>query len=635
MGQTLIEKITQRHAVGHAGEVRAGDYVTIRPKHVMTHDNTGAVIPKFKEIGAAGIHDPKQPVFIIDHDIQNKSEKNLAKYAKIEAFAKQHGIAFHPAGSGISHQVMMEHGYVTPGSLCVGSDSHSNMYGAVGAVGTPVVRTDAAVIWATGTFWWQVPPIVRVVLTGQLRGGASGKDVIITLCGLYNQDEVLNCAVEFTGDGVGGLSIEERMSISNMSTEWGALIGMFPYDGVAREFTRTRPLVTPEVFAAIEAMDLTPDAGASYAMTLHLDLAQVSPHVSGPNEVKVMTPVREIAKRRVKIHKAYLVSCVNSRLPDLADAAAVLEGKRVAESVELYVAAASANVEAMAKERGHWQALERAGARFLPPGCGPCIGLGTGLLEANEVGISATNRNFKGRMGDKSALCYLGSPAVVAASAAAGYITGPEGEATEAPVPRIERHESKRPAASVTILDGFPTQVTGEIVYVPKDNMNTDGIYAGEHTYRDDMAPAEMAAVIFQNYDDKFREIARPGDILVGGKNFGTGSSREQAATALKHFGIPLIVAESINQTYQRNAFNNGVICLECPGLVQALARHFAGKAALTNRPGWRVTVDFTAAQIVTPAGPFAFAALGEVPQRLVIAGGAEAVAKHALAAMA
>jgi len=168
MGQTLIEKIANRYAVGlkPGQKVHAGDYLSIRPKHVMTHDNTSAVIPKFAAIGATKIHDPGQPVFCLDHDIQNMSPENLAKYAKIEAFARKHGIAFYKAGSGIGHQIMVEEGFVTPGALVVASDSHSNLYGGAAALGTPVVRTDAAAIWATGKTWWQVPPIAKVTLAG-------------------------------------------------------------------------------------------------------------------------------------------------------------------------------------------------------------------------------------------------------------------------------------------------------------------------------------------------------------------------------------------------------------------------------------------------------------------------------------
>ncbi len=191
-------------------------------------------------MGARSVKDPSQPVFALDHDIQNTSETNLAKYRAIKAFAAEHGIDFYPAGTGIGHQVMVSMGYVLPGSLVVASDSHANMYGALGALGTPVVRTDAAGVWATGEFWWQIPRTVEVVLEGRLPEGATGKDVIITLCGLYNQGEVLNAVVEFTGPGVATLSMDARFSISNMTTEWGALAGWFPPDEVTLGYLRRR-----------------------------------------------------------------------------------------------------------------------------------------------------------------------------------------------------------------------------------------------------------------------------------------------------------------------------------------------------------------------------------------------------------
>src|SRR5512136_1160571 len=229
MGQTVVEKIAQAHmAEGSDRPLRAGDFLSIRPHHVMTHDNTSAVMSKFNAIGAAKLADSRQPVFALDHDIQNTSEENLGKYRKIEAFAREHGVDFYPAGTGIGHQIIVERGYALPGSFVVASDSHSNMYGALGAVGTPVVRTDAAAIWAMGEFWWQIPRTVQVILEGRLLAGASGKDVIIALCGLYNQEEVLNAAVEFAGPGVASLSMEVRLTIANMSTEWGALVGAFP-----------------------------------------------------------------------------------------------------------------------------------------------------------------------------------------------------------------------------------------------------------------------------------------------------------------------------------------------------------------------------------------------------------------------
>src|SRR5436190_1959717 len=483
----------------------------------MTHDNTGAVIPKFKQIGATKIADPAQPVFAIDHDIQNVTPKNLEKYAKIEVFAQEHGIDFYPAGTGISHQVMVEQGYVVPGALVVASDSHSNLYGAMGALGTPVVRTDAASIWATGVTWWQVPKVARVMLKGSLSPGVTGKDVIIALCGLFNKDEVLNHAVEFVGDGVTNLPMSARMTIANMTTEWGALAGVFPFDEVTVNYLRSRvpEFTNPKRPGTRGAKSrsgytngdidewwknrshLTADADASYAIELELDLATVVPHVSGPNEVKTMVSLPEMQRKHVAIQKAYLLSCVNARFEDLHDAAEVVRdrGGHVAEGVEFYLAAASAEVQAKAESSGDWQTLVNAGAIPLPSGCGACIGLGRGLVEKGEIAISATNRNFKGRMGDRDAQVYLGSPAVVAASALAGFISAPTTFAEHAAGTAV-RHAPTKPqtAGSVEIIAGFPSSVRGRILFVDKDNLNTDGIYGSKHTYRDDMTPEQMAA---------------------------------------------------------------------------------------------------------------------------------------------
>ena len=605
MGLTLVEKIAARHADGLAPGtvVHSGDFISIRPRHVMTHDNTGAVIPKFKQIGATSIADPAQPVFAIDHDIQNTSPENLAKYAKIEAFARQHGIDFYPPGTGISHQVMVEQGYVVPGSMVVASDSHSNLYGAMAALGTPVVRTDAASIWATGVTWWQVPPVAKVVLKGTLSPGVVGKDVIIALCGLFNKDEVLNHTVEFVGDGAANLPMSARMTIANMTTEWGALAGVFPFDETTVNYLRSRVVefTNPKrpgtrgaksrsgyTNADIEKWwknrsEFSADPDAQYAIELELDLATVVPHVSGPNEVKTMVSLPEMERKRVPIQKAYLLSCVNARFEDLRDAAEVIRkrGGRVAEGVEFYLAPASAETQARAESSGDWQTLIGAGAIPLPPGCGACIGLGRGLVQKGETAISATNRNFKGRMGDRDAFVYLGSPAVVAASALAGFICAPT-NFTDKPAGTATRRPEKkpRPAASVQIMEGFPASVRGRVLFIDKDNLNTDGIYGSKHTYRDDMTPEEMAAVTFENYDPNFNTLYQKGDVVVGGLNFGSGSSREQAATALKFKGIPCVIAGSFSETYKRNAFNNGFVVFECPELVTHLRDTLTDHAA-------------------------------------------------------
>jgi homoaconitate hydratase len=645
MGQTVVEKIAQAHMTdGPHRPLRAGDFLSVRPSHVMTHDNTSAVMKKFKSIGAGNVHDPKQPVITADHDIQNTEESNLAKYRSMEAFAREQGIDFYPPGAGIGHQIMVEQGYVLPGTFVVASDSHSNMYGALGAIGTPVVRTDAVAIWATGEFWWQIPRTVQVVLEGQLAPGVTGKDVIITLCGLYNQEEVLNAAVEFTGPGVASLSMDARLSIANMSTEWGALVGWFPVDGLTLRYFDARSCelwargitrFSERNFAVWRTNPPAPDPDAIYAGRIVLNLAEVTPHVSGPDTVQVMQSVAEIAKKKVAIQKAYLVSCVNSRLEDLEAAARVPKGKKVAPGVKFYLAAASRAVQEEAEKRGVWQTLLDAGAHPLPSGCGPCIGLGTGLLEAGEVGISATNRNFKGRMGSRDAQCYLGSPEVVAASAIAGYICGPVEMEGREPAKHFEEIPTKTaPAERVEILPGFPRSLRGRLVFLPQDNLNTDGIYGKDYTYREDMTPEMMARVVMENYDPQFARRTRAGDVVVAGFNFGTGSSREQAVTALQRKGIPLVIAGSFSQTYLRNAFNNGFLCIETPELVQRLCVKLAEAVARKERtiiPGDHIEADFALSRVSYAGEEFTFPALGSVPQSLVVAGEVESLVRKRL----
>ena len=360
----------------------------------------------------------------------------------------------------------------------------------------------------------------------------TGKDVILTLCGLFNQDEVLNHGVEFSGEGVRDLSVDDRLTIANMTTEWGALTALFPVDDVTLHWLRRRatyvassayrappgrsdnnsaaagaatlhPRLTPAAVEQVALDRMEADANAHYAKTLSLDLASVRPHVAGPNHVKLMHTTHELERQRVLIQKAYLLSCVNGRADDLAQAAQVIKGKRVAPHVHFFVAAASAEVQRHAEERGDWQTLLAAGAQPLPPGCGPCVGmyacararrgwwagwhvlrnscarttgwsrkrgcrpppgLGLGVLEDGEVGISATNRNFVGRMGSRKAQAYLASPAVVAASAVAGHICGPYEHVATRPVGSVAyAPPPERGPLTVPLLPGFPSTLAGEV----------------------------------------------------------------------------------------------------------------------------------------------------------------------------
>ncbi|KAG9055432.1 mitochondrial Homoaconitase [Serendipita sp. 407] len=504
--QTFIEKVVQRYALGLApGQtVRAGDYVMIRPEHVMSHDNTGPVISKFKAIGASRIFNPKQAVFTLDHDVQNKTDKNLKKYATIEAFARSHEVDFYPAGRGIGHQILVEEGYAFPQTLTVASDSHSNMYGGVGCVGTPIVRTDAAAIWATGQTWWQVPRMIKVELSGKLSPGVTGKDVIVALCGLFNNDQVLNGAIEFTGDGISALDIDDRLTISNMTTEWGALAGVFPVD--------------EKLLQWYESM---------------------------------------LKKTELRTFSS----------PKIGSAPPPPEHPRL-------------------------------------------------------------NRK---RLNDLSAAVL--TPAVVAASAVKGYICGPDHLQDQS------QFQSQVPGHSITsssvassnaarkeqaVISGFPKVFSGRLLFAPQDNLNTDGIYPGKYTYQDDMTLEQQAKVVMENYDPSFapmvagltRDLSTPsananskrGVILVSGYNFGTGSSREQAATALKSAGVPLVISGSFGDIFKRNAINNALICMECPELVRDLTEAYTPqqkrgngglRGELTVNPGWDIEVEMATGSVV------------------------------------
>jgi homoaconitate hydratase len=513
-----------------------------------------------------------------------------------------------------------------------------------------MVRTDAASIWATGKTWWQIPPIAKVTFTGVMPKGVTGKDVIVALCGLFNNDEVLNHAIEFTGSEqtMRSLPVDDRLAIANMTTEWGALTGLFPIDGMLQAWLRAKA-TTSALFDGSKAAEsrfthariddlianqLTADKGAKYAKSLYLNLSTLSPYVSGPNSVKVATPLRDLEAKNIKLNKAYLVSCTNSRASDLAAAAKVFkdasaEGKpaKIADGVEFYIAAASMPEQTAAEEAGDWQALLAAGAKPLPAGCGPCIGLGTGLLEPGEVGISASNRNFKGRMGSPDAKAYLASPEVVAASALKGEIAGPgwyekpvgvekvvlgegNGNAEEDKAMSIEEAldkiisqadsiiegaekgllgesssvaEEQDDSQLTAILPGFPEKVEGEIVFCDADNINTDGIYPGKYTYQDNVSVSKMAEVCMENYDPSFGSIAKEGDILVSGFNFGCGSSREQAATAILAKKIPMVVAGSFGNIFSRNSINNALMGVEVPRLVERLRETFSSKSVEEN----------------------------------------------------
>ncbi len=416
MGKTFAEKVLGQKA-GKADAV-AGEIVFLSPDHLLTHDNTAAIIGKIgPELERFGVVRKDLPVIVLDHVIPAASEKTATNHQKIREFVDDYGIVnFHDVGAGICHQVVIEKGLARPGGVIVGSDSHTCSYGAVSCFSTGVDRTEAAALLLRGVTWLKIPATIRVNLTGKLRPPVSAKDLVLTIIGEIGAGGAAYKAVEFHGD-IGGLSMEERFTIANMGVEMGAKVAAFPADDVTREYLQSVGVADD----AYEALWADPDA--TYEREFTYDLSSLEPVVAHPHQVDNVKLLKESGE--IEFQQFLLGTCTNGRLSDLMEAAAILEGKRVAATARLLVLPASREVFEAAIENGTITTLSRAGGIMLPPGCGPCLGAHQGVLAPGEKCLSTANRNFKGRMGCKEAEIYLASPATVAASAITGRLTDP------------------------------------------------------------------------------------------------------------------------------------------------------------------------------------------------------------------
>lgn len=401
MGLTFAEKLIGRKA-HHT--VHAGDYVVVDVDVMMASDTTGPIaIEAFHQMGGSRLAKPDQTVFILDHATPCPNERIAALHKLIREFCKEQQCVFWDQNYGVCHQVMMEEGMVHEGDLILGGDSHTCSYGSVGAFSTGVGSTDLGAAILTGKTWLMVPKTTRIELHGELPRGVYAKDVILQIIGDLTSDGVTYESVEFAGDGFARFSVEEAMTVCNMTIEMGGKNGVF--------------------VSAIHDPDLLPDEDAQYDRVLKYDAADFVPVVAKPHTVDNICRVDQLERQKVDV--VYLGSCTNGRLSDLAAAAEVLGGKKVAPGVRLTVCPASAKVMLQAMEKGYIKQFLEAGATLATPGCGLCVGTLGGVPADGEVVVSTTNRNFKGRMGNNKALIYLASPATAAASALTGYITDP------------------------------------------------------------------------------------------------------------------------------------------------------------------------------------------------------------------
>jgi 3-isopropylmalate/(R)-2-methylmalate dehydratase large subunit len=416
MGLTFAERVLAKKS-GQASVV-PGQIVTVRPERLLSHDNTAAIVGKIeKELATYGVASKDLHVVALDHVVPAATEKDALNHKRAREYVEKFGIQhFFDVGEGVCHQLMVEKGLALPGSLVVGSDSHTCMYGALGAFATGVDRTEAASLVLTGETWLRVPESIKVTLRGRLRRRVGAKDLVLHLIGRIGADGATYASVEFHGD-VGALTIDERLTISNMGIEMGAKVAVFPFDAATERYLGEAGVAR----SAYEPAWADPDAG--YARTLELDLDALEPVVAKPHAVDNVVPVREVVGTPVQ--QVLIGTCTNGRDSDLEIAAEILRGKHVARTVRLLVLPASRSILKRAMASGALATLVDAGALVLPPGCGPCLGAHMGALAPGERCLSTSNRNFKGRMGSSESEIWLASPATAAASALAGELRDP------------------------------------------------------------------------------------------------------------------------------------------------------------------------------------------------------------------
>jgi len=425
MGATVAEKILAK-AAGKA-RVSPGDVVEPQVGLAMSHENAALVINQFKEIFKdtglePKVWDPSRIAIIFDHRVPAESAKTANNQKKIREFVAQQGITkFHEIRGdegGICHQILPENGYVRPGMVVVGTDSHTTTHGALGAIAWGIGATEMAAVWALGRVLnVEVPPTIKVVIEGELPPLVSAKDIILYLIGKISAQGANFRVMEFHGSTAKAMPTSSRLVLSNMSVEAGATAGIFPADEETVRYLREEAGVTDELEMVV------PDADAQYEKVIEIDVSKLEPQVACPHTVDNVKPIGSVEGR--KVDQIVIGSCTNGRLDDIEIAARILKGKKIARNARMLVFPASGRIDREALERGYIQTLMEAGAVVMNSGCGCCLGVHQGALADGEVALSTTNRNFKGRMGNPNAEVYLCSPATAAASAITGVITDP------------------------------------------------------------------------------------------------------------------------------------------------------------------------------------------------------------------
>jgi 3-isopropylmalate/(R)-2-methylmalate dehydratase large subunit len=576
MGKTMVEKILGNHA---GRDVAPGEIADIQIDARVARDFGGANVVKNLKDKGLGVADPQRTFFTFDCNPGGSDQKYATNQQICRVFAREHSIRVYDIDQGIGTHVAIEQGIALPGSTLVSTDSHANILGAIGAFGQGMGDVDIAHAFAHGRVWFKVPPSVKVVLKGEPGPRATAKDIVLRMAQELGAAGLLGFAAEIYGDIVDGMDVASRVTIASMATEMGGIIALFPPNGKVMDFYREKIGQEPEPVYA--------DPDAVYEKTFEVDLSGLEPMAARPGHPEDVVPVSKVAG--TKIGSAFIGSCTNGRIEDLRAAASVLEGKKVAPGVVLKVVPSTDGVWRQCLDEGLMEIFKSAGALVGNAGCAGCAAGQIGQNGPGEVTVSTGNRNFAGKQGKGEV--YLASPAVVAASAVAGVITTPDALPAAPVAFETGCAGAAEPTSAASGSEGDrPTKLNGRVWVIHKDNIDTDMIFHNRHLAVTRIE--EMGQYAFGNLEgwEDFASKAEPGDIVVVGKNFGAGSSRQQAVDCFKGLGVSIVIAESFGAIYERNAINAGF-----PIMVADLASKL--------EDGQKIEVDLETSEIKLPTG--------------------------------
>ncbi len=570
MNKTLAEKVISKHLV--EGRMESGKRIGLRIDHTLTQDSTGTLA--YLEFEAMGVPRVKTKLSLsfVDHNMLQNDFRNADDHKYLQKVAAKYGVVFSRPGNGICHQLYLER-FARPGHTLLGSDSHTPTAGGIGLIAIGAGGLDVAAAMAGEPFYLEMPHIVGVTLDGELSPFVSAKDVTLEILKKLTVKGGVNKILEYFGSGVKTLSVPERGTIANMGTETGATTSIFPSDKVTRAFLRGQG--REDQWVEVKA-----DEGAKYGEALDVNLGDVEPLIALPHSPDNVKAVREV--EGTPVDQVCIGSCTNSSLRDLKMVAALLKGKKISDSVSLTISPGSRQVLENLAATGELVDIISSGARILENACGPCIGIGQ-APQTDAVSIRTFNRNFKGRSGTQSAQVYLASPETAVASAIHGEITDPRklGKYPEITLPKIIIDDNMfifptaRSSAGEIVrgpnikqLPNFPPipdRLMGEVLLKIGDNVSTDDILPGGSeimALRSNIP--EISKYAFRYVDPSFadRALKKGGGFIIGGENYGQGSSREHAALALKYLGVKAVIAKSFARIHLANLINFGILPL-------------------------------------------------------------------------